>query len=154
MRSFILPLLAVFFVFIAAFNTGAHRVKGTIKDENGNALAGVSVMEKGSRNGTTSASDGSYSISVKDGSATLVFAYIGHAKEEVEIKGQMVINVVLKVSAANLEEVVVTGYDSQVLQGSVAGIAINGKAASASKMRIRGATTFNGYSNNNFNTEA
>ncbi|MGN6402149.1 MAG: YfbK domain-containing protein [Flavisolibacter sp.] len=155
MRSFILPLLAISFALIAGFKTSdVHNVKGTIRDENGNSLAGVSVMEKGGRNGTTSTSDGSYSISVNDGSTTLVFAYIGHVKQEVEIKGQAVINVVMKTSIAKLEEVVITSYDSQSLQGRVAGIAINGNAASARKMRIRGATTFGYYSNNDFDTEA
>ena len=155
MRNFILPLLAISFALIAGFKTSdVHNVKGTIRDENGNSLAGVSVMEKGANNGTTSAAGGSYGLTVKDKNAILLFSYIGYESKEIKVKGQPVVDVVLKAVQQNLQEVIVTGY-GQPLQGRVAGIVVNGNSGSAGKMRVRGATTFNGYySNNEFNTEA
>jgi Ca-activated chloride channel family protein len=155
MRKFILPLMIIFFVSIAGFKTPDRlSVKGTIKDESGNSLAGVSVVEKGFVNTTTSATDGNYSIIVKDKSATLVFSFVGYKIKEVKVKGQSVVNVVLKAAQQNLQEVVVTGY-SQPLQERVAGISVNKNVGYTGKMKIRGATISNGvYSNNDFNTEA
>jgi Ca-activated chloride channel family protein len=155
MRKFILPLMIIFFVSIAGFKTPDRlSVKGTIKDESGNSLAGVSVVEKGFVNATTSATDGNYSIIVKDKSATLVFSFVGYEIKEVKVKGQSVVNVVLKAAQQNLQEVVVTGY-SQPLQERGAGISVNKNVGYTGKMKIRGATISNRvYSNNDFNTEA
>jgi len=156
MRNFILPLLALTFALAVGFKkSDVHSVKGIIKDEDGNSLAGVSIMEKGAINATTSAPGGAYNITVKDKNATLVFSYVGYESKEVKVKGRQVVDIILKAAQQKLQEVVVTGYDSQPLQGRAAGIAVNGNAGSASKMKIRGATTFNGYySNNDFNTES
>lgn len=151
MRKFILPLLVLFFSLVAGFREPAnHTVKGTVKDDSGNVLAGVSVMEKGSRNGTTSGADGSYTISVENKTGILVFAYIGHQKKEVKIEGQAVVDVVLTASKQKLEEVVVTG---QALQGKAAGVVVNGYPASR-QLKIRGNSSFNGYyASATFNTE-
>jgi Ca-activated chloride channel homolog len=150
MRKFILPLLAFLMLLVVGFkSSNTHLVKGIVKDEAGNALSNVAITEKGTRNGTTSASDGSYSITLSDKNAVLVFSYLGHQAKEVKVKGLSVIDVVLIASVQKLEEVEVMGY-GQVLQGKVAGIT----AGSAQKMRVRGNANYNGYYPQTvFNTE-
>lgn len=122
MRKLILPLLAFLMVLVVGFkSTNAHLVKGVVKDESGNALSNVAITEKGTRNGTTSASNGSYSITLSNKNAVLVFSYLGHQTKEIKVNGLSTIDVVLTASIQKLEEVEVIGY-SQVLQGKVAGI--------------------------------
>ena len=153
MRKSILLLTASLMLLVLGFRPSTtHLVKGTVKDESGNTLSNVTITEKGRRTGTTSGSDGSYSITVSDKNATLVFSYLGHETQEVKVKGLAVVDVVLKAAQQSLQEVVVTGYD-RALQGRVAGIAINGNNSNK-RMKVRGAPAVNGYfSNNTFNTE-
>lgn len=88
------------------------RVTGKVTDAGGNAVANVSVNVKGSKSGTTTAADGTYSITVPDG-ATLVFSSVGFETQEVAVGGRTEINVVLKNSTKVLDQVVVVGYGSQ-----------------------------------------
>jgi Ca-activated chloride channel homolog len=150
MRKFILPLLAFLMVLVVGFkSSNTHLVKGIVKDEAGNPLPNVAITEKGTRNGTTSASNGSYSITLSNKNAVLVFSYLGHQTIEIKVNGLSTIDVVLTASIQKLEEVEVIGY-SQVLQGKVAGIT----AGSAQKMRVRGNANYNGYYPQTvFNTE-
>lgn len=152
MGKYSLPLLASLMLLVLGFRSSTtHLVKGTVKDESGNTLSNVTITEKGRRTGTTSGSDGSYSITVLDKNATLIFSYLGHETQEVEVKGLAVVDVVLRAAQQSLQEVVVTAYD-QALQGRVAGIVVNG--APNKMMKIRGVTSVNGYvSNPGFNTE-
>ena len=82
-------------------------VTGKVTDENGIALAGVNILEKGTSNGTTSDFDGNYSISVAN-DATLVFSYIGFGTNEIKVAGQSTINVTLS-EGVQLEEFIVVG---------------------------------------------
>lgn len=106
-------LLLLFFLssaFIPAFaQTGAIKVTGVVKDSTGGTLPNVTVYEKGTRNGTLSNTDGSFSISVKpDG--ILVFTMVGFGTEEVFVNNRATLNVVLRTSATELSDVVVVGY--------------------------------------------
>ncbi len=153
MRKYILPLLASLMLLVLGFRSSTtHLVKGTVKDESGNTLSNVTITEKGRRTGTTSGSDGSYTITVSDKNATLVFSYLGHETQEVEVKGLAVVDVVLKAAQQSLQEVGVTAYD-QALQRRVAGVVINGNNSNK-MMKVRGTPAFNGnFSNPAFNTE-
>lgn len=83
-------------------------VTGVVKDNSGAGLPGVNVLEKGTKNGTSSDFDGNYKIKVKDG-ATLVFSYVGFSNVEKEAT-QSNINVVLSEDGGQaLEEIVVVG---------------------------------------------
>lgn len=96
-------------------------VTGNVADVTGEPLIGATVIEKGTTNGTITDIDGSYSLSVEE-DATLVFSYVGYRDQEIEVGGQSVINAALPLDAAQLDEVVVTGYGSQKkanLTGSV-----------------------------------
>lgn len=103
----------------------ADIVTGTVTDEKGNALPGVSVILKGTTTGTVTDGNGKYTLSVPNQSATLVFSFVGYASQELVIGARTVINTSLVVSDKTLNEVVVVGYGSQKkndLTGSVASI--------------------------------
>ncbi|MFD1874363.1 SusC/RagA family TonB-linked outer membrane protein [Hymenobacter bucti] len=77
-------------------------------------LPGVTVLLKGTTNGTGTGPDGSYTLQVPaGGGGVLIFSYVGYATQEVQIAGQSVINVRLQGEAKGLDEVVVVGYGSQ-----------------------------------------
>ena len=88
-------------------------ITGTVTDEKGDQLPGVSVVLKGTTTGTTTDGTGKYSLNVPDPSATLVFSFVGYASEEVSVGAKTVVNVALKASEATLNEVVVVGYGTQ-----------------------------------------
>src|SRR5690606_3656869 len=81
--------------------------KGAVRDEQGEVMIGVSILEKGTTNGTVTDLDGSYTLMVEDASAVLVFSYVGYEAQEVAVNNQTVINVTL-VPDNILEQVVVT----------------------------------------------
>ena len=166
-------LLALTLALLAAGSLFAqNRVVGTVSDDSGNGVVGVSVMEKGTRNGAITDLDGNYAISVRSG-ATLVFSSIGYATQEVVVGDQSRINVLLKEDAEFLDEVVVVGYGTmkksdlsgasvsmkeedlkgsiitnldQSLQGRAAGVTAvqtSGAPGSSSSIRVRGQATVN-----------
>ncbi len=85
------------------------QVRGKVTDADGKPLAGVTVMVKGTTNGTMTASDGTYSLKVNQGDV-LEFSCLGLATEERNYKGQQNLNVTLQEDALYLEDVVVVGY--------------------------------------------
>ncbi len=87
-------------------------VSGTVTDETGNTLPGVNVFEKNTTNGTITDLDGKYSLKVQNG-ATVSFSFIGYDEQEFVISSTKNINVVLKESSKEIEEVVVVGYGQQ-----------------------------------------
>lgn len=106
-------MLCLFFV---AFSFGAYAQKtvtGTVKDDGGEPLPGVTVIVKGTTAGTTTDIDGNYSISGIADDATLVFSFVGMRPIEVLVGTQTVINVSMEADAIGLEEVVAIGYGSQ-----------------------------------------
>ncbi len=115
---------------LSAFVTQAQvAVRGTVTDEEGGGLPGTNVLVKGTTVGTTTDSDGSFSIEVPQGDAVLVFSFIGFETQEVAVSGRTLINVSLAASAESLSEVVVIGYGElrrEAVTGSV--VSINGDA--------------------------
>ena len=98
-------------------------VAGTVRDETGAPLSGASIIEKGTTNGTQADFDGNFSILLSDENAVLVISYIGYGTQEIPLNGRTVINVALKPSTSELDEVVVVGYGTQKksdLTGSIA----------------------------------
>lgn len=99
-------------------------VTGTVIDETGAPLPGVSILLQGTTIGTTTGMDGKYSLSVPDAqtSGTLVFSYIGYVNQEIPVNNRSVIDVTLAPDVKALSEVVVVGYGTQKksdLTGSV-----------------------------------
>lgn len=87
-------------------------ITGTITDESEMPLMGVNIMVKGTKIGANSDFDGNYSISAKEGQI-LNFTYLGYETKEVTITSKKTLKIVLKESAAQLDEVVVVGYGQQ-----------------------------------------
>lgn len=148
-------------------------VSGVVSDEVNTPLPGVSVMETGTLNGTTTDFDGKYSINVKKGSS-LTFRYLGY-KETVKIVGkENTINVSMKPDIESLDEIVVIGFGTvqkkdltgsvatvkmdkiteapvvsfdKALAGRVAGVQVSGgtgEPGSGGDIVIRGGNTING----------
>ncbi|MCJ8164386.1 TonB-dependent receptor [Pontibacter sp. E15-1] len=90
-------------------------VRGTVKDDKGMPLPGVTVVVKGTTIGAATDIEGNYSLSVPDAqsSGTLVFSFIGYATQEVSINGRSSINITMQPDIKALEEVVVVGYGTQ-----------------------------------------
>ena len=149
-------------------------VTGKVTDTAGRGIAGASVSVKGqSSRGTTTSSNGDYTLSVPSSATTLVISSIGYAMQEIDISGQSTGSVVLQSVAGNLNEVVIIGYGTarrrdltgsitavnakdfnkgaivtpeQLIAGKVAGVQItsNGGAPGAgSTIRIRGGASLN-----------
>ncbi len=89
---------------------GNVTIKGSIKDQTGEPLGGVSIVIKGTTTGVISDIDGLYSINVPNANATLVFSFIGFHSQEIAIGNKTSIDVVLQEDAKMLDDVVVVGY--------------------------------------------
>ncbi|MEJ0057551.1 MAG: carboxypeptidase-like regulatory domain-containing protein [Bacteroidota bacterium] len=97
-------------------------VSGKITGDEGDAVPGVTVVEKGTTHGTVTDQDGQYSIQVVSGSATLIFSFVGYKTAEILVDNRTVIDVSLTSDITSLQEVVVTGYASQRKADVVAAI--------------------------------
>ncbi len=116
-------IIATVIMVAAIISTGFYEpviVKGKVTDENGSPLAGVSVIEKGKKNGTATDATGAFSISVSGSKATLVFSNVGYELKQIKLNGQTSLTVKLKAGEKNLEEVVVIGFGNKKdMAGSV-----------------------------------
>ncbi|MEX2592463.1 MAG: TonB-dependent receptor [Anditalea sp.] len=152
-------------------------ISGTVTDEKGEAIPGVTVSVSGTGIGTATDLDGKYSLTVPEG-ATLVFSFIGFQTQSIVVGDRSVINVTLLEDMASLDEVVVVGYGEQkkvsltsavsqvegedlsrrpisnlgqAFQGQVPGLTIidqgGGPGKAAATARIRGITTLSGNNN-------
>lgn len=148
-------------------------IKGTVREESGEALPGVSVHLKGSIRGTATDATGHFSIAAKEGEV-LVFSFIGFLSQEVPVSNNStLVDIVLKTNAKMLEEVVVVGYGTrrrdevigavasvpvkeissrnysntaEVLQGTVPGVTVvnnGGSPTAAPSFKIRGIGSIN-----------
>ena len=146
-------------------------VKGTVLDETGQPSIGVSVLEKGTSNGTITDLNGQYELQVKDRDAILIFSFIGYSTQEITVGNQSIIDVSMEEDIAELEEIVVVGYGTQLkkevtgaitkvkaedledlpvvriensLQGRTSGVRVtsnSGQPGEGATVRIRGTTT-------------
>lgn len=116
-------LVALAMLLICSFTVAARQVKGTVTDEAGEPLAGVTVLVKGSSVGTSTDIDGHYSIDAPE-QATITFSYVGMAPASRKLAaGMTTLNVVMKEDNTVLDEVVVVGYGQQkkiTMTGAVA----------------------------------
>ncbi|MDL2277193.1 TonB-dependent receptor [Parabacteroides sp. OttesenSCG-928-G07] len=152
-----------------------RQVTGTVIDDLGDPLIGVSIVEKGTTNGTVSDIDGKYSLTVP-GNATLAFSYMGYVSQELAVNNRALINITLSEDLQALEEVVVIGYGVQrksdvtgaiskveagdiqnrsivdanlALQGKTAGVQVlsaSGAPGAQTDIRIRGISSNSGSS--------
>lgn len=100
------------------------RISGSVADEKGEPLVGVTVAVKGTSAGTVTDAEGKFALNA-DQNAVLVFQYIGYDSQEIAVKGQQNFNLILKANSQSLKEVVVVGYGTQsraTLSGSVSSV--------------------------------
>ncbi|MEI6949304.1 TonB-dependent receptor [Paraflavisolibacter sp. H34] len=100
----------------------ANPVTGTVTNDKGEPLSGVTVQVKGTSKSTVTGPDGSFRLDAP-ANATLVFSYVGMDEQELRLSGQPSVQVRLKEAANTLTDVVVVGYGTQKkanLTGSVA----------------------------------
>ncbi|MEY8488203.1 SusC/RagA family TonB-linked outer membrane protein [Parabacteroides sp. ASD2025] len=109
LQRFCLILILLGLFVTQSFAQGL-KVTGIVKDQSGEPLIGVNVMERGTTNGSITDVDGKYSVSVKGNKSVLVFSYIGYVSQEIPVAGKQSVNVTLKEDTEELEEVVVIGY--------------------------------------------
>jgi len=148
------------------------KVSGKISDTKGLTLPGVSVTLKGGNLATSTDASGSFTLSLPDGNQVLTISYLGFQTQDVAVNGSTTLNITLETSVSALNEVVVTGYQSErkkditgsvaivnandmkkktvanamkAVQGQVAGVYItgNGAPSSPTTVRIRGIGTLN-----------
>ena len=165
--------LLAFFMVLTAGMSAQVTVTGTVYEENGDPIIGATVREKGTTVGTATDLDGNFTIKVKDANATLLFTYVGFEPMEIALKGRTNLEVTMRESLTNLDELVVVGYGTmkksdlagssstlgqdalkgsvitnldQSLQGRAAGVtavSTSGAPGSSSSIRVRGQATIN-----------
>src|SRR5689334_17597508 len=89
-------LMLMLLVGIPAAFAQKRTISGKISDANGKPIPFVTITVKGTSIGTTSNTEGVYSITVPDGAKTLVFSYVGYKAQEIEIANRSTIDVALE----------------------------------------------------------
>ncbi len=109
MRKITMMLAFLLFAGLNFAWAQTRTISGTVTSaDNGSPLPGVTVMVKGTTNGTVTDANGKYSLQVGNNAKTLVFSFVGMQTQEIAIDGKSTINVVLKTSSLSLNQVVVT----------------------------------------------
>jgi len=89
-------------------------ITGRITDAtSGNPLAGATIAVKNTKRTTSSAADGSFSISVPDNKAVLVISFVGYTGLQVALEGKTAVDIKMEAVASDLQQVVVVGYGTQ-----------------------------------------
>lgn len=154
-------------------SSAQSQVSGVITDETGEPMIGVSVVEKGTTNGTITDIDGRFTLSVAQG-VILQFSFVGYKTQEIVFSGQTTFNIQLAEDVLAMDELVIVAYGAVkkqdltgsvsvlgsenlkyepairvegILQSRLAGVIVNqnsGNPGEAMKVRIRGANSYAG----------
>jgi iron complex outermembrane receptor protein len=146
-------------------------VSGKVTDTTGSLLPGVSVVVKGTTNGTITDANGKYSLSNIPENGILQFSFVGMKTQEISVAGKTTLNVSLAEESIGIEEVVAVGYGTmkksdltgsvssinsdrfqlgvgltpqQIMKGSISGVSISqnsGKPGGTNTVRVRGGTS-------------
>lgn len=175
MKKLLSVLLFLLSFTLASVHAQNIPVKGTVVSGSDNEpLPGVNVVVKGnSSNGTITGLDGEFTLSSVPTNAVLTISYIGYKTQEVSVRGQRQIKVVLQEDSETLDEVVVVGYGVQkksvvtaaiakisaddlvgkspvrmdnALKGLAAGVNVtsaSGQPGDSPRVRVRGTGTYN-----------
>ena len=165
-------LIPCFPLSVSAQNTIV--VTGKVTNDNGDALEGASVHEKGSNTGVRTKRDGSFTIRLTSPNAILDISYVGFSRTEISLAGKTEISVSLKAENKSLNDVVVVAYGTQkkatltgaqgsvnasdfkgqpvtrldqALQGRASGVQVtnaSGAPGGDVRIRVRGANSVNG----------
>ncbi len=91
----------------------AEPVSGRVTDENGKPLANVTILEKGTSNGTQTDANGNFTLNTSSANAVLEVSFIGYANQEINVANRSVVNMQLHQTNRELDQVVVVGYGTQ-----------------------------------------
>lgn len=171
MRKILMLMLGVF-ALCTQLLAQNRTITGRITDAQNNGVPNASVTVKGTRVGTVTGADGSFSLNVPANATTLVVSSVGFGSQEVAINNRTSIDVNLTAATSSLDEVVVTGYQQRrkrdeagaistvrasdienlpnvsldrALQGRAAGVLVqanNGIPGGAINVRVRGTGSF------------
>lgn len=162
--------------FLSENEQAQNSISGKVTDKSGQPLPGLTVVVKGTTNGTVTNMDGNYSISNVPDDAVLIFSFVGMRSQEIEVAGKTTIDVTMEDDAIGIEEVVAIGYGTmkksdltgavtrvnienfkdqpnvsivQSLHGAVAGFNVNqvDRAGEEPDISIRGRTSLSGAQN-------
>jgi TonB-dependent SusC/RagA subfamily outer membrane receptor len=114
-------------------------IKGKVLDETGEGIPGVSIYEKGTKNGTISNVDGTFTLKLVKLDSDLIFSFIGYNTQQISVKNKSEIVVSMKQDSKLIDEVVVVGYGTQKkvnLTGSVASVKIDDQMTSRSLTNV------------------
>lgn len=162
-------LLFLFFTVLAKLTYAQSTIEGKVMDDKSVLLPGVSVIVKGTTNGTITGINGDYSLQVSEQAKFLIFSFVGMKQQEIEIADKTNIDVTMQEEFIGLDEVVAFGYLTerkrdltgsvgivnfeeltvpvagidQAIQGKIAGVNIigNGSPGADVSIRIRGIGT-------------
>src|SRR5690625_1269444 len=152
-----------------------HQVSGIVVDLDGEPIAGVNIAVQGTTTGTSTDSEGEFTLAVPDENTTLVFSFVGFDTQEIPLDGRDFVEVTLELDTAQLDDLVVVGYGTQrrseitgsvgmvsmddleqpsvnalqSLRGTVAGVNIftnSGSPTGSNRVVIRGINTINASS--------
>ena len=104
----------IIILLLCSFDLLAQEINlsGTVVDEKGEALPGVTIAVKGTSRGIVTDLNGTFQLKINKGEI-LVFSYIGYDKQEITITDQKILNITMEPTAMGLDEVVVVGYGTQ-----------------------------------------
>jgi len=127
-------LLLLSMVMVFSLNAMTLPITGSVYDETGNPLPGVTIVEKGTTNGAQTDKYGKYSIQVNDTNSTLVFSFVGFQTEEIRVGKKQQINVILYTDVQQLQEVVLEDVSSSSLRKRLNATGAVSRAAGPSYM--------------------
>ena len=162
---------------ITTYALPPQEIRGRVVNTEGTAVQAVSVVIEGTKTGSTTNSEGRYSITVPNQNVSLVFSSVGYSPKTVQVGNQTEINVTLEHSTAGLDQVVVVGYGTrrksdltgavgsvraaqlqerpaaslnQALAGRISGVQVNsnsGRPGGRTNIRVRGFSSINSSNN-------
>ncbi|KQB37481.1 TonB-dependent receptor [Flavobacterium aquidurense] len=129
----------LFFLFNTLFIFAQKQISGVVKDNTGNPLPGVNIVEKGTNNGVSTDIDGSYKITVKEG-ASLIFTYMGYTTATRLANASQIDVSLSEEGGQNLDEVVVTGSRTAARSNTTSALPID--VLSSKDLTSTGQATF------------
>ena len=125
---FRLILSAIFFnLALSPLYAQLTKIQGTVVSRLGESLPGVSIVEKGTVNGTVTGNGGDFKLDLKTADPIIVFSFVGYKTIEARLNGKRALNIVLEESIQGIDEVLVVGYGTvkkSDLTGSVSVVGV------------------------------
>ncbi|WP_313259509.1 TonB-dependent receptor [Sphingobacterium sp.] len=167
-------IISLFILLIISINSfGQVLIQGKVVDQENTPLTGVSIIEKGTKNGVSTNELGEFNITVSNNNSILLINYLGKKSKEFPISANRPILIVLETDNTNIDEVLVVGYGKQsretlttsvskldnktlesipftnptaALQGSLPGVRVqstSGQPGAKARVIVRGGTSIN-----------